>query len=121
LFGTHSAAYHFDLAGNLQGVAYPNTVTNFYQYDSLNRLTNLVWQAGNSPLASFIYTLGATGNRTNLVESVDGIARNYQWQYDPLYRLTNETLSSTPVGILFYQYDTTTLYLVDTLNPSGYV
>jgi hypothetical protein len=90
----------------LQGLAYPNAVTNQYQYDSLNRLTNLVWKTGSTSLGTFTYRLGLTGNRTNLSETVNGTGRTYQWQYDNLYRLTNETVSGTaPTGTLSYQYD----------------
>lgn len=101
-----NTVYHFDPAGNLQGIAYPNTITNLYQYDSLNRLTSLVWKAGNTSLGTFAYTLGATGNRTALSETVSTASRSYTWQYDRLYRLTNEIVSGTaPTGNLFYQYD----------------
>ena len=105
LGGAQNTAYHFDAAGNLQGMAYPNGVTNLYQYDSLNRLTNLVWKTGSTSLGTFAYALGATGNRTNLGETINGTSRTYTWQYDHLYRLTNEVVSSTPSGSLFYQYD----------------
>src|ERR1700678_2902290 len=37
LTGTQNTAYRFDAVGNLQSYAYPNGVTNLYQYDSLNR------------------------------------------------------------------------------------
>jgi hypothetical protein len=37
----------------LQGQQYANDVTNRYQYDSLNRLTNLVWGTSSSSLARF--------------------------------------------------------------------
>jgi YD repeat-containing protein len=99
------AQYAYDLAGNLQALRYDNGVTNRYQYDSLNRLTNLVWNLNFSTLAKFSYQLGATGNRTNLSETVNGTSRNYQWQYDNLYRLTNEAVSITAPGTVFYQYD----------------
>jgi RHS repeat-associated protein len=40
-----------------------------------------------------------------LGETVNGTSRNYQWQYDNLYRLTNEGVSITAPGTVFYQYD----------------
>ena len=86
------AGYGYDLAGNLTGLQYGNGVTNQYQYDSLNRLTNLTWNLTVSTLAKFSYQLGATGNRTNLTENLNGTSRAYQWQYDNLYRLTNEAI-----------------------------
>ena len=77
---------------------YGDGVTNQYQYDSLNRLTNLVWN-----YASFVYQVKAGGTRTNLSENVHGVSQTYQWSYDNLYRLTNEDL----VGLsnVVYRYD----------------
>ncbi len=103
--GSAVAGYGFDVVGNLQSLAYANGVTNLYRYDSMNRLTNLVWKAGSTSLASFAYTLGPTGNRTALAESVNGMNRSYNWVYDYLYRLTGETLSGGTVGAVTYGYD----------------
>ncbi len=98
--------YTYDDAGNLKSMRYGNGVTNRYQYDSLNRLTNNIWKLNSSVLASFTYTLGATGNRVGLLETNNGANRNYTWNYDALYRLTNEIVSGTaPTGNLGYQYD----------------
>src|SRR5208282_4604315 len=84
---------------------YGNGVTNLYQYDSLNRLTNSVWKTNGATISSFFYQLGLTGNRTNLTEAVGvgASSRTYVWQYDNLYRLTNEIISS--IGNLGYTYD----------------
>jgi len=73
----------------------------------MNRLTNLVWKAGGNSLASFAYTLGVTGNRTALAETVNGAPRSYAWVYDYLYRLTGETIGGTAgtAGTLTYGYD----------------
>lgn len=101
--GITVAGYSYDSAGNLQALRYGNGVTNQCQYDSLIRLTNLTWNLNVSSLAKFSYQLGATGNRTNLSETVNGTSRSYQWQYDNLYRLTNENVGS--FGALAYAYD----------------
>ena len=104
--GALAASYSFDADGNLRSIRYGNGVTNLYEYDRLNRLTNLVWKLNTTALASFTYRLGATGNRTNLSEVVNGVSRNYAWSYDWLYRLTNEVISGTaPAGSLGYRYD----------------
>ncbi len=102
-----NTGYGFDAAGNLVTVQYPNGVTNLYQYDALNRLTNLAWKLNASTLAGFSYQLGPAGNRTNLSETIGStVNRSYAWSYDPLYRLTNETVSgSAPTGSLGYGYD----------------
>jgi hypothetical protein len=94
----------FDSVGNLQSMHYRDGVTNLYQYDSLNRLTTLQWARNGGSLGYFSYQLGATGNRTNEMETVNNINRMFAWQYDSLYRLTNETFNLS--SNLFYTYDT---------------
>jgi RHS repeat-associated protein len=101
--GSEAAGYAYDEAGNLQAMQYGNGVTNLYQYDSFNRMTNLVWKYGSATNANFHYQLGLSGNRTNLSETVNGVSRSYAWNYDHLYRLTNETISA--LGSLSYGYD----------------
>jgi RHS repeat-associated protein len=103
--GGAAAGYGFDALGNLQATRYGNGVTNLDQYDSLNHLTNEVWKSGATPLASFGYTLGPTGNRTALTETNNGTVRSYAWAYDSLYRLTGETLAGGTSGSLTYRYD----------------
>lgn len=101
-----SASYTFDAVGNLQTVRLGNAVTNTYSYNSLNRLTNLVTKAASGTLATFAYQLAAAGNRTNLSESINTVARTNTWSYDALYRLTNEVIQgSSPTGTISYKYD----------------
>jgi RHS repeat-associated protein len=100
-----SAGYTFDGVGNLRTVSYGSGVTNLYQYDRLNRLTNAVWKtssASPTTVGSFFYKLNLSGVRTNLDETLNG-SRSYAWQYDPLYRMTNENISA--VGAVGYGYD----------------
>ena len=104
----NSTTYGFDAVGNLQTVTLPNLVTNTYQFDTLNHLTNLTARTvGGSAVAAFSYTLGAMGNRTKLTESVNGVNRTNGWFYDPLYRLTGETIAanSGPTGLITNKYD----------------
>ena len=101
--GSAAAGYGFDKVGNLQTMRYGNGVTNGYQYDAQNRLTNQVWKLNNTAVAGFAYTLGPTGNRTNLVETLATASRTYTWAYDYLYRLTGETISGA--GTVNYGYD----------------
>src|SRR6185312_8279565 len=99
LIATKSTAYTYDNIGNLQTVQYPNTLTNLYQYDSMSRLTNLTWKVAGSQRGDFTYKLGAAGNRTNLVDNVNGTSRTFDWSYDNIYRLTGETISGgSPTG-----------------------
>jgi RHS repeat-associated protein len=100
-----STTYGYDDVGNLQTVRLPNNVTNTYQYNSLNRLTNLTATSSSGTLASFAYKLSLAGNRTNLVESINGIGSTDAWKYDSLCRLTNETITASIGGSIGYQYD----------------
>src|SRR5439155_8221009 len=103
--GSSGASYGFDAMGNLQSMRYANGVTNRFQYDALNRLTNMVWKLNASTLGSFYYQLGLAGNRTNLIETVNGTSRTYAWTFDSLYRLKQETLGGATSGTLSYSFD----------------
>ena len=93
--------YTYDAVGNRETVTLPNGVVTTCRYDSLNRLTNLTHQAGTTNLASYTYQLHPTGRRTNAVEIIrrpdaDGggyLTNTLTWQYDGMYRLTNELSS----------------------------
>jgi len=43
LSGTQNARYTYDAVGSVRTLSYPNGVYHLYEYDSLNRLTNLTW------------------------------------------------------------------------------
>jgi YD repeat-containing protein len=95
--------YSYDTVGNLAGYTYPNGVSSTLQYDTLNRLRSLGAQSPTGPVASYAYTLGASGNRTGVTE-LSG--RKVTYAYDNLYRLTSETISNSALsGIVGYQYD----------------
>jgi RHS repeat-associated protein len=123
LAGATNTAYDFDAVGNLQGIQYPNSVASQYQYDSLNRLTSLVWKTNGTPIASFAYTLGASGNRTALLETnhtVNTVIRGYAWNYDAMYRLTSETVTgAVPTGVIGYVYDNVGNRTIRTNTTSG--
>ena len=71
------------------------------------KLNQLSWKTAGGPVAAFAYGVSATGQRTNCVETVNGSARSYMWQYDVLRRLTNELISvggGSP-GSVGYQLD----------------
>lgn len=90
--------YHYDKVGNCAEVDLPNSVITQYHYDSLNRLTNMTHQLGSTNLASYSYTLNASGRRTDAVEilripDAEGggyLTNNLSWQFDGMYRLTSE-------------------------------
>src|SRR5439155_20230360 len=53
-------------------------MTRTNQYDNLNRLTNLVWTAGSTTVASFAYQYNSANQRTRVTLS-DGSYWNYQY------------------------------------------
>jgi RHS repeat-associated protein len=106
---TGTTIYGYDNVGNLQTVTYPNGVVHTYTYDTRNRLTNLgvTGTVAGAPgaIASYAYTLDASGHRTRVTE-LSG--RTASYGYDNLYRLTSETIASDPNsinGVVSYVYD----------------
>jgi RHS repeat-associated protein len=96
-----TTTYSYDAAGNPSGYGYPNTVQTANAFDTQNRLTQTC-EATSSPacsasqkLASYAYTLGYAGNRTNVAE-LSG--RNVVYGYDNDYRLQSESITSDPGG-----------------------
>jgi YD repeat-containing protein len=103
LSGNQNTTYSYDAVGNLQSYTYPNTVTTSYAYNNLNRLTTMTVSNPNVNLASYNYTLGASGNRTQVVENS---GRTVNYVYDDLYRLTSETIAnSANNGSISYSFD----------------
>lgn len=69
-------SYNYDDVGNLQGCTYPNYVHAEYQYDSLNRLTNLASDRLSTAIANYAYAVAVSGNRTNAIEQLFSSALN---------------------------------------------
>jgi RHS repeat-associated protein len=81
-------------------VAYPSGLQSTFTYDALNRLT-----AVSTPVSSYSYQLGPTGNR---ISAAEGNGRSLTWNYDGIYRLTNESINSDPTnnnGTISYALD----------------
>ena len=107
--------YTYTAVGSRDTVTLPNNTVTAYKYDELNRLTNLTHTAsGGALLAGYSYKVDSTGRRTNAVEvllNTDDSTRTtntISWQYDGLYRLTNEVSTSTASALAHatsYQYD----------------
>ncbi len=121
--------YHYDATGNRSEVDLPNGVVTTYRYDSLNRLTNMVHKLGSTNLAIYSYILSATGRRTSATEVLLQETSSYQtntltWQYDGMYRLTNEinvtTSSAGPYAYTnAYSYDLVGNRLQKTQSSAG--
>jgi RHS repeat-associated protein len=107
----------YTTVGNRWKVMLPNGIVTEYQYDSLNRLTNLTQKLGGTNLlANYGYQLHPTGRRTSAVEilripDTEGggyLTNTLGWAYDQMYRLTNETSTSSSSAGSFtnrYAYD----------------
>jgi RHS repeat-associated protein len=127
--------YAYDLLGNLDEVYLPNGMISDYQYDSLNRLTELKQLApdatpddltDNPPLADYAYDLLPDGRRSGVTETVwengtTEVSRT-DWQYDDLNRLIDEAFHS-PDGLLdydaHYTYDLTGSRLEKTVDQGN--
>src|SRR5262249_26614959 len=79
--------YGYDNVGNRASLAQPNGITTTYAYDAQSGLASIA-----SAVATYAYTLGPPGNRTQVDEN-DGTVRQYG--YDDLYRLTGETVAGS--------------------------
>ena len=83
--------YTYDKNGNRSSMKYANGVTTDYTYDSCNRLIQeTITGSTGIVLESYVITLGAAGERTQIVE----LHRTVSYEYDSLYRLTKETISA---------------------------
>ncbi len=92
--------YRYDANGNLTNLwsSTANGMTNVYQYDALNRLTNVVGQV--SSLSQYSYDFA--GNLQAL-RYANGVTNLYQ--YDSLNRLTNSVwkLNAGTLASFYYQ------------------
>ena len=95
--------YLYDANGNLTNLssATTNGVSTGYQYDALNRLTNVV-DNGLTGTKNTAYSFDGVGNLQTL-KYPNGVTNLYQ--YDVLNRLTNLTwkLTTTTLGTFYYQ------------------
>jgi RHS repeat-associated protein len=88
LSGSNTTTYSYDPANNLATATYPNGLQTTFAYDTQNRMTGVSSRTG-----SYQYGLGPTGNRISATEQG---GRSITWNYDGIYQLTNETISSDP-------------------------
>lgn len=108
---TGTTTYAYDAAGRLISTAYPNAVTTTNHYDTLNRLTDVTNTGPGGLISSYSYTLGPTGNRTQVVEAGSATTgRSVAYSYDALYRLTQERITE-PGPVI-----TTTTYSLDAVG-----
>jgi len=109
------AYYGYDANGNRAWAINLNGTLTTYTYDRLNRLTRLTNTISTAPgaavISDYIYILDAVGNRTRVVEvhnDASGDARQVDYTYDELDRLTQEVITNDPAGkngVIAYTYD----------------
>jgi hypothetical protein len=79
-----------------------------YDYDELNRLTDLVNTGTAGVISSYTYELGPAGNRIRVIESGSATTER-DYVYDDLYRLEEEIIDKqgTPEEYMAitYNYD----------------
>jgi RHS repeat-associated protein len=115
---TRSLNYRFDANGNLTNLwsSTVGGVTNLYQFDALNRLTNVL--ANGSAAAS--YGFDTVGNLRS-VRYGNGVTN--QFQYDALNRLTNALwkLNASTLASFYYQLGLTgnRTNLSEAVNSTG--
>jgi YD repeat-containing protein len=95
--GLKLTAYSYDAVGNLASTALPNGVVVTPSVDRMNRVTDLLTArqaVGSGNVSAYSYQYGAVGNRTYAAGSAGGPSVSSTYGYDPIYRLTQESLSS---------------------------
>lgn len=110
----YATVYEYDANGNRTAVKYANGITVSYEYDKLNRLIcEETIDKDLNVVAKYVYTLGASGERTR-VEELD---RTVDYTYDKLYRLTSETITEGEnVTVYTYGYDAVSNRILKTVD-----
>lgn len=114
LQGSQTTTYTYDPASNLGTVTYANGVESAMTYDALNRISGLSTQS-----TGYLYQRGPSGHLTGATE-LNG--RTLTWNYDSIYRLTNESIASDPTnnnGSVSYSLDPVGNRLSDSSTISG--
>ena len=97
--------YDYTKIGSRASVSLPNGITTSYQYDSLNRLTNLTHKKADALISSYTYNLLPAGRRSAVTEITPEGSSQINYTYDNLYRLTNETRTGVNPFTASYAYD----------------
>lgn len=123
VFGSYSANYSYDSKGRITGVqapeghysfsylaqgikkaqvTYPNGVTENLTYDTLTRLTNMVYASGTNTLLSIRYGFDNGDSRASETWNT---GRNATYGYDRAYQLLSSTSTARPSDNVSYTYD----------------
>jgi RHS repeat-associated protein len=119
LTGNNTTTYAYDPASNVTTATLPNGVQSAMTYDTLNRISGLAASSSSAEVSGYTYQRGPTGTLSSATE-LNG--RTLTWNYDGIYRLTNETIASDPTnenGSISYGLDPVGNRLSDTSSLSG--
>ena len=109
--------FAYDNAGNRVQVTRADGSTSDYQYNAANQLTAVLHKkADGADIASFVYTLNAAGQRTQVAERMLGVGspaatveRTVRYQYDAAGKLLQEQVAQTAPAVfgstIDYVYD----------------
>lgn len=97
--------YDYSKVGSCASVSLPNGIITSYQYDRLNRLTNVSHKKADAIIASYTYDLLPAGRRSSVTEVTPEGTAQVNYTYDNLYRLTNEQRTGVKPFTASYTYD----------------
>ena len=109
--------FAYDNAGNRVQVTRADGSTSDYQYNAANQLTAVLHKkADGADIASFVYTLNAAGQRTQVAERMlevgspaATVERTVHYQYDAAGKLLQEQVAQTAPAVfastIDYVYD----------------
>ena len=109
--------FAYDNAGNRVQVTRADGSTSDYQYNAANQLTAVLHKkADGADIASFVYTLNAAGQRTQVAERMlevgspaATVERTVRYQYDAAGKLLQEQVAQTAPAVfgstIDYVYD----------------
>ena len=103
--------HFYNQVGNRDSISHANGTSVGYDYDNLNRLTNVTNYAPDaSIISSYTYDLNNAGIRTAVIESdastgLSTSGSRVDYGYDDLYRLTGETRTGSNAYSITYTYD----------------
>jgi RHS repeat-associated protein len=101
---TTSEKFTYGTDGLLTNLTYASGAKVTQTYDLAGRLTGISSMNGTTEIMKASYTLDSVGNRTKATQSVQTVATNAYYQYDPTYRLTQSGATSSSADTEYY-YD----------------